>query len=123
MTAVNRHGRQQRRPPWNVNAVAQEAGLAALIDDEYLSQSMTRLHAAKGEFLSGLQSLGLHPVRSETHYFIIKVGNAVEFRLRLLAYKIQVRDCASFGLPDYIRVATRKPDENAKLLSALKEIL
>jgi histidinol-phosphate aminotransferase len=111
------------RPPWNVNAVAQDAGLAALMDAEYLSQSLSRLHAAKVDFLHGLNSLGLHPIPSETHYFIIKVGNAAEFRRRLLAHKIQVRDCASFGLPDYIRIATRKPDENAQLLTALKEIL
>ena len=111
------------RPPWNVNAVAQAAGLAALMDEKYLSQTMTHLHAAKGEFLSGIQNLGLQPVPSETHYFIIKVGNAEDFRRQLLAYKVQVRDCASFGLPDYIRIATRKPDENAKLLSAFKEIL
>lgn len=111
------------RPPWDVNAIAQEAGLAALMDEEYLSQTMIYLHAAKGKFLSGLQSLGLQPVPSATHYFIIKVGNAADFRQRLLEHKIQVRDCASFGLPDYIRVATRKPAENAKLLSAFKEML
>jgi len=111
------------RPPWNVNAVAQGAGLAALMESEYLSQTMTRLHAAKDNFLSGIQGLGLNPIPSETHYFIIKVGNAAEFRRRLLEYKIQVRDCASFGLSDYIRVATKKPVENAKLLSALKEVL
>ena len=111
------------RPPWNVNAVAQEAGLAALMDDDYLSQSLAHLQTAKTEFLSGLWDLGFKPIPSETHYFIIKVGNAVEFRRRLLADKIQVRGCASFGLPDYIRIATRKPEENAKLLSVLKEIL
>jgi histidinol-phosphate aminotransferase len=111
------------RPPWNVNAVAQEAGLAALMDEAYLSQSLSRLQAAKAAFLAGLWSLGLEPIPSATHYFILKVGNAVEFRRRLLGYKIQVRDCASFGLLDYIRVATRKPEENAQLLSALKEML
>jgi histidinol-phosphate aminotransferase len=111
------------RPPWNVNAVAQDAGLAALMDEKYLSQTMTQLQNAKEEFLSGLQKFGLQPIPSKTHYFIIKVGNAAEFRRRLLAHKIQVRDCASFGLPNYIRIATRKPDENMKLLSAFKEIL
>jgi histidinol-phosphate aminotransferase len=111
------------RPPWNVNAVAQEAGLAALMDNGYLFQTMTRLHAVKSDFLRGFNSLGLHPIPSETHYFIIKVGDAADFRRRLLAFKVQVRDCASFGLPDYIRVATRKPEENAKLLAALKEVL
>ena len=82
-----------------------------------------RLQAAKASFLAGLRTLGLEPIPSVTHYFILKVGNAVEFRRKLLGYKIQVRDCASFGLPDYIRIATRKPEENVQLLSALKEML
>ena len=110
------------RPPWSVNAVAQDAGLAALMDAGYLSQSLSRLQKAKTDFLHELESFGLDPIPSETHYFIIKVGNAAEFRRQLLAHKIQVRDCASFGLPEYIRVATRTPADNAKLLSALKEI-
>jgi len=110
------------RSPWNVNAIAQEAGLAALMDAEYLSQSLSRLQLAKTDFLHGLNNLGLHSVPSETHYFIIKVGNAEEFRCQLLEHKIQVRDCTSFGLPEFIRVATRTPDDNARFLSALKEI-
>jgi histidinol-phosphate/aromatic aminotransferase/cobyric acid decarboxylase-like protein len=93
------------------------------MDEVYLSQSLFHIQTAKVDFLAGLHTLGLEPVPSATHYFILKVGNAVEFRRKLLGYKIQVRDCASFGLPDYIRVATRKPEENAQLLSALKEIL
>jgi len=28
-------------------------------------------------------------------------------------------DCASFGLPEHVRIATRKPDDNAKLLAAI----
>ena len=110
------------RPPWNVNAVAQDVGLATLMDTEHLSQSLFRLQSSKVDLLSGLRSLGLNPIPSETHYFIVKVGDAAEFRRRLFAYNIQVRDCVSFGLPNYIRISTRKPDENAKLLSALKEI-
>lgn len=111
------------RPPWNVNAVAQEAGLAALMDEHYLRQCMVRLRAARDELLSGLIDLGLQPVPSTTHYFIIEVGNAAEFRRRLLEYRVQVRDCASFDLASYIRVSTRKADENVKLLSALEEVL
>jgi threonine-phosphate decarboxylase len=34
---------------------------------------------------------------------------------------ILVRDCASFGLPDCIRVAVRTRDENQRLLEALSE--
>jgi cobalamin biosynthesis protein CobD/CbiB len=34
-----------------------------------------------------------------------------------------VRDCASFGLPGHVRIAARLPEENARLLAALDEVL
>jgi histidinol-phosphate/aromatic aminotransferase/cobyric acid decarboxylase-like protein len=35
---------------------------------------------------------------------------------------VLVRDCASFGLPEYVRVASRTPEENARLLAAIEEV-
>jgi histidinol-phosphate/aromatic aminotransferase/cobyric acid decarboxylase-like protein len=35
---------------------------------------------------------------------------------------VQVRDCASFGLPAYVRIATRRPDENTRLLDAIRAV-
>ena len=38
----------------------------------------------------------------------------------VLKQGIQVRDCASFGLPEYIRIATRRPEENPRVLAAVR---
>jgi histidinol-phosphate/aromatic aminotransferase/cobyric acid decarboxylase-like protein len=65
--------------------------------------------------------LGYDPVPSQTHYFLLPVENGAQFRRKLLKRGILVRDCASFGLPSYVRIATRKPEENARLLHAIKE--
>ncbi len=35
---------------------------------------------------------------------------------------ILVRDCTSFGLPEYIRFSVKKPGENEMLVRALKEV-
>jgi threonine-phosphate decarboxylase len=37
-----------------------------------------------------------------------------------MKHGIQVRDCASFGLPGYVRIAARRPEENRRLLQAIE---
>jgi histidinol-phosphate aminotransferase len=111
------------RPAWNVNAPAQAAGVAALSDPDHLRDGLARLRAAKDALVHGLQALGLSPVPSAVHYFLLQVGDGATTRRRLLDHGILVRDCASFGLPAYIRIATRRPQENERLLRALREVL
>jgi histidinol-phosphate aminotransferase len=110
------------RPPWSVNALAQAAGVAALTDVAYLECSLAQLQQAKQRLVQDLHSLGLVPVPSATHFFLLKVGNAAACRQALLQRGIVVRDCTSFGLPAYIRIATRLPEENTRLLTALAEV-
>src|SRR4029453_7153429 len=110
------------RPPWSVNALAQAAGIAALQDTTHLTHTLEHIAQAKHDFVAGLSALGLTPVPSTTHFFLIRVGNGAGCRQALLQRGLLVRDCASFGLPEYIRVATRRPEENARLLTALEEL-
>jgi len=109
------------QPPWSVNALAQAAGVAALGDQHHLCESMRRLRQAKPPLVDGLHALGLPPLPSATHYFLVKVGDGAAFRRALMSKHTLVRDCASFGLPDYVRIATRRPEENARLLAAIQE--
>ena len=109
------------QPPWSVNALAQAAGVAALLDPTHWHGSMERLIAAKQELGTGLARLGLAPVPSATHFFLVRVGDGAAFRMTLLRRRILVRDCASFGLPTYVRIATRRPGENERLLAAIRE--
>lgn len=110
------------RPAWNVNAMAQAAGLAAIGDDAYLRQTMDNLHSANLEFRAQLKSVGAELVSSSVHYFLMKVGNGAACRSELLKERIQVRDCFSFDLPAHVRIATKRPEENARLIAVLTEI-
>jgi histidinol-phosphate aminotransferase len=110
------------RPPWSVNALAQAAGVAALQDKDHLCQSMHKLRQAKRTLVNRLRALGLPPVPSATRYFLVRVGDGGAFRLSLVAKQILVRDCASFGLPEYVRIATRTPAENDVLLAAIRAV-
>ncbi|MEW5961317.1 MAG: histidinol-phosphate transaminase, partial [Chloroflexota bacterium] len=111
------------RPAWNVNALAQAAGIAALADQPYLQRCLGQLLPAKVELSRGLAGLGLSPVPGSTHFFLLRVGNAAAFRQVLLKQGLLVRDCASFGLPAYVRIATRRPAENERLLAAVEKLL
>ena len=111
-------------PPWSVNAIAQKAGIKALQDKEYLEKSRKLVFREKKYLVSSLEKLGFVCVPSEANYFLVKVTNAAEFRNRLLINKrILVRDCTSFGLPEYIRVAPRSRSQNRKLIVAVKELV
>jgi histidinol-phosphate aminotransferase len=112
----------QVRPAWNVNALAQAAGLAALSDEAYRQQTLADLRRHTKALVAGLGELGLPPVPSTTHYFLLEVEQAATFRRALLQQGLLVRDCASFDLPAYVRIATRRPPENERLLSAIERL-
>jgi histidinol-phosphate/aromatic aminotransferase/cobyric acid decarboxylase-like protein len=111
------------RPPWSVNSMAQAAGVAVLADEEHLQSSLDRLARANEALVTGLRKLGLTPFPSAVHFFLVPVEDGAAFRRQLLRQKIMVRDCASFGLPAYVRIATRRPEENSRLLDAIQEMV
>jgi L-threonine-O-3-phosphate decarboxylase len=112
---------RRAQPPWSVNALAQAAGVAALGDPTFRRNSLHLLAQAKQELAAGLARLNRAPVPSDTHFFLVRVDDGAAFRTALLRRRILVRDCASFGLPAHIRIATRRPEENERLLTAIRE--
>lgn len=110
-------------PPWNVNVMAQEAGLCAIKSDSYLAKSLDKIRKERAYLIEGLKALGMSPLASSANFFLIKTGSGARWRRELLRKKILVRDCASFGLPEYIRISVRKRDECDRLLAAMREVL
>lgn len=110
-------------PPWNVNTLAQLAGVAALRFPEYIEDCKAKLHAAKKFLVAQLLSMGLHTIPSQANFFLVKVGDAEGFYYALLRKGFLVRNCASFGIPEYIRLAPRTLAECEKLISAIREII
>jgi len=70
-----------------------------------------------------LVALGLAPFRSVAPYLLFPVDDAAGLRRRLLARRILVRDCASFGLSGTLRVAVRPAPERERLMAALEKEL
>lgn len=110
------------QPSWSVNGLAQVAGVAALQEPVLVWRQQTldclREHALN--VWTGLDALGYPVLPTSVPYALVAVPEAAAFRQNLLQQGIQVRDCTSFGLPRYVRIAARRPQENERLLAAVK---
>lgn len=109
---------------WSVNAPAQAAGIAALSDPEHVEKGREEVRSGRDYLQDAAHSLGIEYVPTTVNFLMMRVGDATGLRLKLLTeYRICVRDCASFGLPEYVRVGIRRMDDNRKLVEALKQVL
>ena len=106
-----------------MNAPAQAAGLAALDDDAHVDAARAVIREAKTQLCADLDALGLSPTPSAANFVLVRVGDAASVRSALLRRGIAVRNCASFGLPEHIRIAIRTPADCARLVEALREVL
>ncbi len=112
----------ERRVPWTVSSVAQAAGIAVLRDPGHYECAMSRLHVAKRELMSTLTALSMRLTPSDTGFFLLHVDDAIRVRESLLEEGMVVRDCQSFGLTGYLRIAVLDQASNQQLSSALARL-
>jgi len=111
------------QPPWSVNGAAQTAGLAVLGDLPHLTRTLELTRLAGEGLERSLRDLGACVLKSHTHFHLVEVGHAKLWRERMLKMGFVLRDCTSFGLPEFARVSTRRPEENERLIQAWAELL
>jgi histidinol-phosphate aminotransferase len=109
-------------PSWNVNGVAQEAAIAALADRTHLKITLDKLAIERHAFFHALRGIGLNVIPSRTHFCLLEVGDAFCVRQQLLTRRILVRDGTSFGLPRFVRVATRPMSDWQQLVNLLSSL-
>ena len=111
------------QPAWSVNAFAQAAGLAVMGELDYYKDTITALKEVRNRFFRQLMPADSLLWRSDVHFGLIPLGQpGAEVRGLLLKHFIQVRDCASFGLPCYIRISTQKEETNRVFLDLFNRL-
>lgn len=111
------------QPPWSVSTVAQACGPTALRNCDYVTYTTATLREEAIRLTGRLRSQGWHVLPTSTHFMLVEVGDAAAVRASLLReHRIQVRNCASFGLPAFIRVAARLPEDNDRLVAAMSHL-
>jgi histidinol-phosphate aminotransferase len=108
------------QPFWSVNAIAQALGLATINDKEHIVKARKTIAEAKSCLLKSIEDVGLDVIPTSTNFLLIKVGNAKSMRQALLRQGICVRDCTSFGLPQYIRIAMQPLPECRRFVEGLR---
>src|SRR5262245_29244457 len=111
------------RQPFNVNALAQAAALAALGDTAYVEESRQLSTAGRATLEEGFRRMGLAYVPSHANFVLVKVGDAGRTYQRLLEQGVIVRPVANYALPEWLRVTVGVGSENRRLLDALERAL
>ena len=111
------------RQPFNVNAAAQAAAVAALADADFLARSYTLNLSGMQQLTQGFEALQLEYVPSYGNFVLVKVGQAARVYQELLRRGVIVRPVANYQLPEWLRVSIGLPAENQRFLDALPDAL
>lgn len=118
------------KDPWNVNVLAQVAGVAGLKDQAHMEETFRLVQEEKKFLFNELSDLpGLKPLPGAANFILVGISESDipsgELTDLLGRRGIMVRDCAGFtGLAGrYLRLAVKTRPENEKLLLALKAVL
>lgn len=110
---------------WNVNFLAQKAGVAALSDEDFLKRTRAWLEVERKFFVERLQRLrGIKIFPPTVNFVLFRHERADKILSELRREKILLRSCANFAGLDgsYLRSAIRSREENLCLFNGLEKI-
>lgn len=110
------------RPPGSISVVSAALGAQALSDLGGMRQRVKWIIDERSRLQRELGSLGLDVRDSAANYLLVRTGR--EVAPRLLREGLVVRTFPPTSpLAEYIRITVRRPEENARLVAALKATL
>jgi histidinol-phosphate aminotransferase len=112
---------ERARHPFNVNLLAEAAALAALDDDAHREHTRRTNTEGMAWLRRELGALGIETWPSEANFLLARPGpGAYE---KLLREGVIVRPLAGFGLPEHVRITVGLPEENERLVKALRRVV
>jgi len=115
------------RGPFNVNAPAQTAGVAALRDTAHTANAKAHNQQWRPWLSEGLGRLGLEVVPSVANFVLVRFPRDGKTSAAAFAHLtkrgILVRAVGAYGLADCLRITVGLEDENRAVLAALDAFL
>lgn len=116
------------RGPFNVNAAAQAAGIAALADIEFQQRALAHNGAWRPRLADALRELGLQ-VPGDAGNFVLarfpsRLGkSASEVNAFLAGRGILVRPVGAYGITDALRITVGLAEQNEAVVAAIRDCL
>lgn len=109
--------------PWNVSVPAQQCGIAATKEKEFVQQTREFVRQEREYLSSELRVIGFRVYKSEANYLMFRCDDS-KLDSRLLKYGILIRSCADYvGLDEYdYRIGIKTHEHNTALTHALLAI-
>lgn len=110
---------RQVTQPWNISIPAQKAGVAALLEQDFVKETRNEIKKEKEFLLAGLDQMGYPIVGSKANYIFFQGSRTLHSDC--LSKGFLIRDCSDYeGLTGgWYRIAVRGRKENEALLQAL----
>jgi histidinol-phosphate aminotransferase len=112
---------ERARHPFNVNLLAEAAAVAALDDDAHVKRTVEQNGAGIDFLRRELGALGIETWPSEANFVLAKPGPGTYERL--LREGVIVRPLGGFGMPNHVRITIGLPEENERLVKALRRLV
>jgi histidinol-phosphate aminotransferase len=107
------------RQPFNVNAIAQAAAIAALDDREFTAMCARENRVGMAQLEKGFTARKLEWVPSVANFILVKVGAGAKTFDALQRRGVIVRPMLSYGMPEWLRITVGTHAQNERLLAEL----
>ncbi len=112
------------RGPFNVNLPGQRAALAALEDDDFVTETIRHTETERARLAAALKDLGFGVTPSWGNFLLVEFGvdgpkSAAKADAFLKARGLILRPVANYGLPGHLRLTVGETDANDRVIAAL----
>jgi histidinol-phosphate aminotransferase len=114
---------QKARQPFNANAMAQAAALAAMNDSEHVAKTMQTNREGLAYYEQAFAARGLEYVPSAANFVLVKVGDGDDLFAKMLRKGVIVRAMSGYKLPEWVRISIGTMPENERCIEVLDEVL
>lgn len=111
------------RLPFNVNALAAKAAIAAMQDKEHVDKSVQVNNAGMRQFLKHLHEMKIDYIPSLGNFVTMNVNDAGAIYQKLLLKGVIVRPLGAYDMPQHIRVSIGTEEENERFFRELKTVM